>query len=163
MPNTNASFTPESRRTKIKCQLDILTDMDPDPGVNPSFEQFDLDTENILSQLYGKGHKYVEAYKYASVGEAEAMVNLPESAQEPTAKDIPKMALQQRRQVLLGILSELEGLENKEEEALTGEDREDPRWGDPHPRLNGRLSRLKYLPGRGEASGVRVHTDVSQS
>ena len=129
MPNTNASFTPESRRTKIKRQLDILTDMDPDPGVNPSFEQFDLDTENILSQLYGKGHKYVEAYKYASVGEAEAMVNLPESAQEPTAKDIPKMALQQRRQVLLGILSELEGLEDKEEEALTGEDREDPPMG----------------------------------
>jgi hypothetical protein len=129
MPNTNASFTPESRSTRIKHQLDILTGMDPDPGVTPGFEQFDLDTEQILSELYGKGHKYVEAYKYASVGEAEAMVNLPESAQEPMAKDIPKTAMQQRRQVLLGILSEMEGLEDKEEKALTGEDHEDPPMG----------------------------------
>ncbi|HZN44183.1 MAG TPA: hypothetical protein VFB56_02570 [Nitrospiraceae bacterium] len=129
MPNTNASFTPESRSIRIKHQLDILTGMAPDPGVNPNFEQFDLETEQILSELYGKGHKYVESYKYASVGEAEAMVNLPESAQEPMAKDIPKMAIQQRRQVLLGILSEMEGLEGKEEEVLTGEDHEDPPMG----------------------------------
>jgi hypothetical protein len=129
MPNTNASFTPESRSIRIKHQLDILTGMAPDPGVNPNFEQFDLETEQILSELYGKGHKYVESYKYASVGEAEAMVNLPESAQEPMAKDIPKTAIQQRRQVLLGILSEMESLEGKEEEVLTGEDHEDPPMG----------------------------------
>ena len=129
MPNTNASFTPESRSIRIKHQLDILTGMAPDPGVNPNFEQFDLETEQILSELYGKGHKYVESYKYASVGEAEAMVNLPESAQEPMAKDIPKTAIQQRRQVLLGILSEMEGLEGKEEEVLTSEDHEDPPMG----------------------------------
>ncbi len=129
MPNTNASFTPESRSSRIKQQLDILTGMDPDPGVNPSFEEFDVETEQILSDLYGKGHKYVESYKYASVGEAEAMVNLPESAQEPLAKDLPKTAIQQRRQVLLGILTEMEGLEDKEEEALAGDDHEDPPMG----------------------------------
>ena len=129
MPNTNASFTPESRSIRIKQQLDVLTGMDPDPGVNPSFEQFDFETEQILSELYGKGHKYVESYKYASVGEAEAMVNLPESAQEPMAKDIPKTAIQQRRQVLLGILSEMEGFEDKEEKVLTGDDHEDPPMG----------------------------------
>jgi len=129
MPNTNASFTPESRSSRIKHQLDLLTGLDPDPGVNPGFEGFDLETEQILSDLYGKGHKYVESYKYASVGEAEAMVNLPESAQEPMAKDIPKTAIQQRRQVLLGILTEMEGLEAKEEEVLAGEDHEDPPMG----------------------------------
>ncbi len=88
-----------------------------------------METAQILSDLYGKGHTYVEAYKYASVGEAEAMVNLPESAQEPLAKDIPKTAIQQRRQVLLGILTEMEGLEDKEEEVLSGEDHEDPPMG----------------------------------
>ena len=88
-----------------------------------------METEQILSDLYGKGHKYVESYKYASVGETEAMVNLPESAQEPMAKDIPKTAIQQRRQVLLGILTEMEGLEDKEEEVLAGEDHEDPPMG----------------------------------
>jgi hypothetical protein len=53
-------------------------------------------------------------------------VNLPESAQKPIAKDLPKTALQQRRQVLLGILTEVEELEAKEATVLTGEDREDP-------------------------------------
>ena len=129
MPNTNASFTPESRSSRIKRQLDMLTGMDLDPGVNPSFEEFDVETEQILTDLYGKGHKYVESYKYASIGEAEAMVNLPESAQEPMAKDLPKIAIQQRRQVLLGVLMEMEGLEDKEEEVLSGEDDEDPPMG----------------------------------
>jgi hypothetical protein len=71
-------------------------------------------------------HKYVEAYKYATVAEAEALVNLPESAQEPLAKDLPKTAVQQRRQVLLGILTEMQDMEAKEVSMLTGEDREDP-------------------------------------
>jgi hypothetical protein len=55
-----------------------------------------------------------------------AIVNLPESAQKLIAKDLPKTALQQRRQVLLGILTEVEELEAKEATVLTGEDREDP-------------------------------------
>ena len=54
------------------------------------------------------------------------MVNLPESAQEPLTRDVPKKALQQRRHVLQSILSEMEQLEDKEGEVLTGEDREDP-------------------------------------
>ena len=54
------------------------------------------------------------------------MVNLPESAQEPLAKDLPKTAVQQRRQVLLGILTEMQDMEAKEVSMLVGEDREDP-------------------------------------
>ena len=54
------------------------------------------------------------------------MVNLPEEAQETLEVDLPKKSLQQRRQVLLGILSELEEIEDAEEDALTGEDHEDP-------------------------------------
>jgi hypothetical protein len=73
-----------------------------------------------------ENHKYVESYKYATVGEAEALVNLPESAQEPQTRDIPKKGLQQRRQVLQSILTDLQGLEAQEAELLTGEDREDP-------------------------------------
>jgi hypothetical protein len=79
-----------------------------------------------LGRLYGDSHKYLEAYKYATVAESEALVNLPESAQEPMAKDLPKTAVQQRRQVLLGILSEMQDMEAKEVAMLTGEDREDP-------------------------------------
>ena len=87
---------------------------------------FDLETEALLGRLYGDGHHYVEAYKYATLAEAEALVNLPESAQEPMAKDLPKTALQQRRQVLLSILTEMADMEAKEITMLTGEDREDP-------------------------------------
>ena len=68
----------------------------------------------------------MESYKYATVGEAEALVNLPESAQEPLTRDIPKKGLQQRRQVLQGILTDLQPLEAQETDSLTGEDREDP-------------------------------------
>jgi hypothetical protein len=103
----------------------------PAGALNPdtTFDRFDSETEEILAKLYGPGHKYVESYKYASLGEAEAMVNLPESAQEPMAKNIAKTSIQQRRQVLLGILSEMEGLEDKEEEVLTDEDHKDPPMG----------------------------------
>jgi len=94
--------------------------------VNPTFDQFDADTEDMLIKIYGANHQYVESYKYATVGEAEALVNLPESAQEPLTRDIPKKGLQQRRQVLQGILTDLQPLEAQETDSLTGEDREDP-------------------------------------
>ena len=126
MPNTNATFTPENRSERIKNQLEKLEQLNHRSDQPTGLNSFDVETEELLTGLYGKGHKYVEAYKYASIGEAEAMVNLPESAQEPLVRDTPKKALQQRRQVLQGILSEMEDMEGKEEEALTGEDHEDP-------------------------------------
>jgi hypothetical protein len=99
------------------------------PTFHPTLESFDSETEALLGRLYGEGHRYLEAYKYATVAEAEALVNLPESAQEPMAKDLPKTALQQRRQVLLGILTDMqnmEAMEAKEVTMLTGEDHENP-------------------------------------
>ncbi|CAI4032190.1 hypothetical protein DNFV4_02618 [Nitrospira tepida] len=126
MPNTNASFSPLTRSDQLKAQLDKLEGLDHRAPVHPNFQAFDAETEDLLVRLYGQGHRYVEAYKYATVAEAEAIVNLPASAQEPMAKDLPKTALQQRRQVLLGILTEVQALEAREATVLTGEDREDP-------------------------------------
>ncbi|MDH5775518.1 MAG: hypothetical protein OEZ57_11460, partial [Nitrospirota bacterium] len=57
---------------------------------------------------------------------AEALVNMPESAQESLSQDLPQKAFQQRRQLLHAVLSDLEELEQQEAEALTGEDHEDP-------------------------------------
>jgi hypothetical protein len=114
------------RSDELKEQIGKLEQLDHRAPVLPTLEGFDADTEALLGRLYGDGHKYVEAYKYATVGESEALVNLPESAQEPLAKDLPKTAVQQRRQVLLGILSEMQDMEAKEVSMLTGEDREDP-------------------------------------
>ena len=124
MPNTNASFSPRMRSDELKEQISKLEHLDHRTPVLPTLDGFDAETEALLGRLYGTSHKYVEAYKYATVGETEALVNLPESAQE--AKDLPKTAVQQRRQVLLGILTEMQDMEAKEVSLLTGEDHEDP-------------------------------------
>lgn len=126
MPNTNASFTPRKRSDDIKEQMEKLESFQPTASVRPSLAAFDLETEEMLTRLYGADHRYVETYKYATLGEAEALVNLPEPAQEPTAKDRPKMGLQQRRQALLAMLIEMQDNEAQEAVALTGEDHEDP-------------------------------------
>ena len=126
MAEVNSMYHARLRSDDLKTQIDKLEGLAHHTVVNPTFDQFDEETEDILSKIYGANHKYIESYKYATVGEAEAMVNLPESAQEPQTRDIPKKGLQQRRQVLQSILSDLQGLETQEAELLTGEDREDP-------------------------------------
>jgi len=87
---------------------------------------FDIETEELLLNLNCQNGTWLESYKYATLGETEAMVNLPESAQQGGVRDRFKKSLQQRRQVLqgcVGYLVEADAMENK---ALRGEDREDP-------------------------------------
>jgi len=126
MAEVNSMYHAQTRSDALKSQIEKLEGLAHHTVVNPTFDQFDAETENILIKVYGVDHRYVEAYKYATVGEAEALVNLPESAQEPLTQDIPKKGLQQRRQALQGILTELQELEAQEAAVLAGEDREDP-------------------------------------
>lgn len=126
MADVNSMYHAQTRSDALKSQIEKLEALAHHTVVNPAFEQFDTETEDLLINIYGADHRYVEAYKYAALGEAEALVNLPESAQEPLTRDIPKKGLQQRRQALQSILTELQALEAQEAEALTGEDREDP-------------------------------------
>ena len=126
MPNTNASFAPYTRSDAIKSQLDVLDSMDIQEPNQQELESFDTQTQEVLAKLYGESHQYLEVYKYATLGEAEALVNLPESAQEPQSRDREKKSLQQRRQALLGMLLEMQALEAQETKVLAGEDREDP-------------------------------------
>jgi hypothetical protein len=126
MADVNAMYYAQSRSDALKSQIEKLESLAHHAAVNPTFDQFDAETEDLLIKIYGADHEYVESYKYATVGEAEALVNLPESAQEPSTRDIPKKALQQRRQALQSILTQLQSLEAQEAAVLTGEDREDP-------------------------------------
>lgn len=126
MPNTNASFSPENRPEHFRERLHTLEELWHAHGDETAWEKFDAETEKLLIQTYGDSHRYVESYKYAMLGEAEALVNLPESAQESLSEDLPQKSIQQRRQLLHAVLTELESLEKVEEEALTGEDHEDP-------------------------------------
>jgi hypothetical protein len=125
MTEVNSMYA-ESRGDGLKAQIEKLEGLAHHTAVNPTFDQFDADTEDMLIKIYGANHQYVESYKYATVGEAEALVNLPESAQEVLTQDIPKKGLQQRRQVLQSILTDLRAPEAHEADLLTGEDREDP-------------------------------------
>ena len=126
MVEVNSVYHARSRRDVIQGQIDKLEGLAHHTRVNPTFASFDAETEDILIKIYGANHPFIESYKYATLGEAEAMVNLPEAAQEPQTRDLPKMGLQERRQILRGILTELKELETQEASALGGEDREDP-------------------------------------
>lgn len=123
---SNSSFSPHSRSDELKAQIHKLEQLDHQAPVVPTLDAFDAETEALLGRLYGADHAYLEAYKYACLAEAEALVNLPESAQETLTQDRPKTSIQQRRQVLLGIVTEMQELEAQEAKVLLGEDREDP-------------------------------------
>ncbi|MCA9476987.1 MAG: hypothetical protein KC563_14450, partial [Nitrospira sp.] len=71
------------------------------------WETYDTEVENLLAQTFGATHSYIETYKYATLGEAEALVNMPEAGQEAPSQDLPQKAIQQRRQLLQAILGEL--------------------------------------------------------
>ncbi|WP_447985142.1 hypothetical protein [Nitrospira sp. Nam74] len=129
MPNTNSSFSPITRITQLNAQLERLEALGHRQANEQELAQFDDEIEELLGRHFGPADARVEAYKYATLAEAETLVNLPESAQEQSAQDLPKKAIQQRRQVLEGILSELQEAEGKETVALTGEDHEDPPLG----------------------------------
>jgi hypothetical protein len=123
---THGSFQPHLRSDDVRTQIEKLERLDHRASVNPMLKDFDVETEDLLVKLYGEAHQYLQAYKYASFDDAEALVNLPESAQESVAHDGPKIAIQQRRQVLLGIVSDMRESETQEADVLMGEDREDP-------------------------------------
>lgn len=125
MANTNASFSSFSRVDQLKQQLEKLEGLSHTPVDTNVLDQFDRETEEIIKRIDEREGK-MTAYNMATMAEAEAVVNLPESAQEPTSRDLLQKSIQQRRQVLLGFVSEMEGMEKTEAEVLTGEDREDP-------------------------------------
>ena len=128
MPHTNVSFSAPSRTERLERQIDTLEHLSKDETLNETSETliaFDAETEQLLIDLY-VGPTQLEAYKYATLGEAEAIVNLPESAQLEPDRDDFKKSLQHRRQVILGCAAEFREAEVTEVQALTGEDREDP-------------------------------------
>ena len=118
----NPSFPDTPVSEKFRAQIERLNHL---PAAQP-LADFDTETERLIREAYGETNDRLEAYRYATMAEAESMVNLPESAQEESAQDLPKKAIQQRRQVLEAIISELQQAETKEVTALAGDDHEDP-------------------------------------
>jgi hypothetical protein len=126
MPDTNSSFSPVTRAERFQSQMEKLEALSHGKMDVRTLAEFDAETEQLLTSTFGAINERIETYKYATMAEAESIVNLPESAQEVSAQDLPKKAIQQRRQVLEGCLSELQEAEVKEADVLTGEDHKDP-------------------------------------
>jgi len=126
MANINPSFSPVKRADHFRARIHKLEELGHSKADAKAWEMYDSETEKLLAQTFGAAHGYVESYRYAMLAEAEALVNMPEAAQEAPDQDLPQKAIQQRRQLLQAIVAELENVEKIEEEALTGEDHEDP-------------------------------------
>ena len=109
MSNSNASFSPLQHAEQFRGQLEKLEKLGhAQVGSTNDWIEFDEETEKLLRQTFGDTHEYVEAYAMATLAEAEALVNMPESAQEPISQDLTQKAFQQRRQLLHAVLAELE-------------------------------------------------------
>ncbi len=118
MTNTNASYSPLEYSDQFRAQLEKLEKLGHAQDEDTyNLTEFDEETERLLRQMFGNAHEFVETYALATMAEAEALVNLPESAQESLSHDLPQKALQQRRQVLHAAVAELEHLEKGEAEA----------------------------------------------
>jgi hypothetical protein len=72
-----------------------------------ALDEFDAETEQLILRTFREGTHLLEAYGLAIMGEAENIVNIPQQAQEDAAQDLPRMAIEQRRQVLEACLAEL--------------------------------------------------------
>ena len=72
-----------------------------------ALEEFDEETEQLILQRFGEATNHLEAYELAMMGEAETIVNMPQSAQEDATQDLFHMSIEQRRQVLEGCLADL--------------------------------------------------------
>jgi hypothetical protein len=72
-----------------------------------ALDEFDAETEQLILRTFREDTHLLEAYGLAIMGEAENIVNIPQQAQEDAAQDIPRMAIEQRRQVLEACLAEL--------------------------------------------------------
>ena len=109
MSNSNASFSPLQHAEQFRAQLEKLEKLGhAQVGSTNDWMEFDEETEKLLRQTFGDTHEYVEAYAMATLAEAEALVNMPESAQESLSQDLPQKAFQHRRQLLHAVLAELE-------------------------------------------------------
>jgi len=73
-----------------------------------SIEEFDLTTEELISEVLGSASPMLDAYQYAQLGEAGGLVNLTEEAPEGANLDNDRQNLRQRQRVLESCVGELE-------------------------------------------------------
>lgn len=73
-----------------------------------SLDEFDAEAEELIGELFGETSELREVYQYAKTGEAAALLNMQEEAQEGGAQDTYRESLQQRKQALESCLVTLQ-------------------------------------------------------
>ncbi|MGH7231733.1 MAG: CBS domain-containing protein [Nitrospiraceae bacterium] len=71
-------------------------------------DEFDLETERLITEVFGESSELLDAYQYAQLGEASRLINLPEDAQEGETQDVNHGSLHLRRRVLESCIAGLE-------------------------------------------------------
>ncbi|MEX5217242.1 MAG: cyclic nucleotide-binding/CBS domain-containing protein [Nitrospiraceae bacterium] len=92
-----------------------------------ALEEFDLETERLISDILGESSDLLGAYEYAQVGEAAGLVNMTDEAPESVGLDTERQTLLQRSRVLESCIAELEARraagtkgQNRNEHVLIG-------------------------------------------
>jgi CBS domain-containing protein len=97
---------------RLRQQLNVLVPLLAGGGEQAEIarEEFDTETERLISELLGETSELLEAYAYAQVGEAGGLVNFPDEAPEggTGARDLERESLNQRKRVLESCIAELE-------------------------------------------------------
>lgn len=73
-----------------------------------SLEEFDLDTERLISELLGQTSELLHAYEYPEMGEAAGLVNMTDEAPESAGMDGQRQSVLQRSRVLESCVAEFE-------------------------------------------------------
>lgn len=104
----------QNNRNRLRKQLEQFEHILSIKGQNEQeLKTFDVETEALLSEIFGNPSEILEAYAYAQLGEAGAWINLPEEAQLEGEQDVARLSLQQRKGVLEQGLAELEARQTK--------------------------------------------------
>lgn len=77
-------------------------------SASTSIEEFDLATEELIAEVFGRSSANLEIYEYAELGEAGGLVNVTGEAPEGANLDENRESLRQRQRVLESCVSDLE-------------------------------------------------------
>ena len=108
MANRNSTCGTASLLDRLRTQVHKLESLSRSEDRH-DLEEFDAETEDLLVEAFGTASESLEAYKYATVGDAERMTNLAVPAQTSPSHHVPPKRLHLRRQILEGCVSLLEG------------------------------------------------------
>ncbi|MGQ0811117.1 MAG: CBS domain-containing protein [Nitrospiraceae bacterium] len=113
--------TPPRRRLSLDRNIERLrqqlTQLAPylgKGGATRSLEDFDLETERLISDILGETSELLEAYAYAQLGEAAGLVNLTDEAPESAGLDGQRQSVFQRSRVLESCIADLEARRSTE-------------------------------------------------